>query len=853
MRMLIAVLVSVSLLLGAASAAQETQGGPTKKKVVAGERYRKGGLYRFLFGSSHRDLWTTPFEVEVLDLATFGGGLTATRIVGHGQSKGLAFKGADGRLYTFRPLLKDPSGLLPVELRETFAKGFVQDQMASGHPAGHVVVPPLLKAASVIHNEPRLVMMPDDPSLGEFRSDFKGVVGDIEEFGGSPGIVAAEENIDGEEMWKRLRASPSVRVDSRAYLAARLVDQLVGDWDRHRNQWRWAKVAGKDAWQPIPEDRDQALVKFDGFVISLLRPGLPLLVNFGEEYSNLEGLTFDGWDVDRRLLADLEKPAWDEVAAAVKAGITDAVIEEAVRRMPAEYFAKDGARTIKALKVRRDGIPRQADKFYRFLAKQVDVFATDAHEKVEVKRADNGDVAVSVSASDASAPYYRRVFHPGETSEVRLLLFGGNDRVVTQGPTKGPLVRVVGGDGADVVDDSASGGTRVSDSGSEDQVLKGRGTKWDRRAYVAPPPNRSGEWIPPRDWGRRRVPMLRLTGGSDVGLVINWGLVSTGYGFRKWPYSDQERFKVGFSSALKSFRGVYEGDYRFENSRLRAGMTALASGYSIVRFYGLGNETVATVPDKDYRIEHDEFVFAPRLTMPLGRLEVSLEPIVKYTTTEPKKNPVFASGVPAVSTKSIGQVGAGFRLDADTTDKPAWPSRGIRFVSGGHVYPSAWSLDDTFSEIHGDVQAYLSPSVLGRITLALKGGGKRVWGDNVPYFESAFLGGRSLTDATGLTEDAAIVRGLRPQRYAGDGVLYGSAELRLSLGNAFVLVPGEIGILGFYDTGRVYLKGQTSNKWHHGAGGGLWFASPNRRNSVSLVVAKSEKRTAFYLRTGVAF
>ena len=46
----------------------------------------------------------------------------------------LALKGADGRSYTYRPLLKDASGLLPVELRESKARDFVIDQMHGAYP-----------------------------------------------------------------------------------------------------------------------------------------------------------------------------------------------------------------------------------------------------------------------------------------------------------------------------------------------------------------------------------------------------------------------------------------------------------------------------------------------------------------------------------------------------------------------------------------------------------------------------------------------------------------------------------------------------------------------------------------------
>ena len=93
-----------------------------RRTVVAGERYKKGGFHRFLLGAEYRDLWTMPVSLEVLDLDRFAGGLKAVGVLGHGQTQALALDGADGNSYTFRPILKDPSGLLPVELRETLAR-----------------------------------------------------------------------------------------------------------------------------------------------------------------------------------------------------------------------------------------------------------------------------------------------------------------------------------------------------------------------------------------------------------------------------------------------------------------------------------------------------------------------------------------------------------------------------------------------------------------------------------------------------------------------------------------------------------------------------------------------------------
>src|SRR5262245_41375571 len=478
---------TVVVFLAAGPAPAEEKKSVPEGSVVIGPQFKAGGIHRCLWGSDYRDLWTTPVRIEVLDLRSFAGGLTPTRILGHGQTQALGFKGADGKDYTFRPVVKDPVGLLPEELRETVARDVLLDQMASGHPAGHVIAPGVLEPAGILHTEPRLFVMPDDPALGDFRKQFANVVGDLEMWGGSKGFAGTTKTIDGEEMWKELRKGPEVRVDSRAYLKARLVDQVIGDWDRHRDQWRYGQVPGKERWQPIPEDRDQAFARFEGFAPALLRPQLPMLVKYGPKYSNLKGLTFDGWDVDKRFLADLERPVWEEVAKELKGELTDAVLEAAARRMPPEYFAKDGARLVAGLKGRRDALVEQADRFYRFINREVDVFATDQHEKIEARRFDNGDLELTMSAGEA-APYFHRRFEASTTKEVRLYLYGGNDKVVvTGGRHGGVLLRVIAGDGEDVLDDSQGGGTRFSAATAQARVTKGPGTHWDRRPYEEPP------------------------------------------------------------------------------------------------------------------------------------------------------------------------------------------------------------------------------------------------------------------------------------------------------------------------------------------------------------------------------
>ena len=94
--------------------------------VVAGEGYDAGGLHRMIFGQAYRDLWGMPIEVPLLDLEKDAGGLTPLMVVGRLQTVGLAFRGADGRSYTFRGVHKDLVRALPEELRETVLQNAVR-------------------------------------------------------------------------------------------------------------------------------------------------------------------------------------------------------------------------------------------------------------------------------------------------------------------------------------------------------------------------------------------------------------------------------------------------------------------------------------------------------------------------------------------------------------------------------------------------------------------------------------------------------------------------------------------------------------------------------------------------------
>lgn len=828
-------------------------------RVAAGERYRARSLFRLLLGSDYRKLWVKPLKLGFLDLKTEAGGLTPVMRVGGHQTKGLAFMGADGRSYTFRGVDKDPTAVLPPYLEGTIADRLAQDQISSSHPAAPVVVGPIMEAAGVLHTKERLVIMPDDPALGEFRAEFAGLLGTLQEYptpvsDTSPGIIGATEILNYIEMWERLEASPTDRVDSRAFLRARLADLFIGDWDRHRKQWRWAKIPGKHLWQPLPEDRDQAFCRYDGLFLFIARYSFPFILNFGEKYSGIEGMTFGGWDLDRYLLTDLERPAWEAVATNLKARLTDSVIEKAVQRLPPEYYLLDGARLESDLKKRRDYLLEVADRYYHHLAREVDIHMTDQEELAEVVQIDDNTTEVRISLrpadgdNSAPTPYYQRRFHRDETREIRLYLRGGDDKVISRGGQRNRIIfRVIGGPGQDTVDDSKGGGLRISDSTGKLKMIPGPGTILDKRKYVPPPANPRAPWAPPRDWGQRTIPVLWFGGGPDVGAFLGAGFSTKIYGFRRHPFSSHHTVRAGYATIPKRFRVDYQGEFHLENSGTFFNVSARASGFEILRFYGFGNETSSEGPDDFYKVEQEQYSLNFSLMVPLAdSLFFSVGPTWKHSSTNLEHDRLIRATRP-YGTEEFNQLGIRTGLHFEKKNYPIGATRGLLISLEGRYFPKFWSVKSGFGDVRGYASAFLTASSIPlEPTLALRIGGKKVFG-TYPFQEAAFIGGG------GLTGTGSTVRGFRAQRFSGDSALYGNLELRFRLSDIYLFLPGEMGLFGLGDVGRVFLDGEKSNKWHSAVGGGIWFTFLERRYAFSIAVAKSDERTGLYVRSGFSF
>lgn len=798
-------------------------------------------VYKSIWGDRYRELYGTRVEAPVAFLDTLYGGLTVERAGGGHQTRSLRLTDSEGRDYNMRALEKSAVQFLqtvafkdtPVETKfeKTLAEDVIRDFYTSAHPYAFLAIPTLSKAAGLYYTNPKLYYVPKQKALGDYNSEYgdelymiverpeEGWIG-YEPFGNPDHDIESTSGV-----FERLRRDEKYRLDERAYIRARIFDMLVGDWDRHEDQWRWAEFEdeeGNHTFRPIPRDRDQVFSNFDGAFFNTLRGITGFANQFAVYDDNIEDIKWfnsAAVGLDRSLIQNVDRDEWLRQANFIQEQVTDEVIEEAFSKLPKETLGESTDNIIRNLKARRENLIDITERYYAYFAKIAIISATDKDDHIDIERLPEEKTRVTIyriKDGQKADLVSNRTYESKYTEEMWIYGLDDDDFFEVFGENQGEIkIRIIGGHNNDIYRIKNGKNVKVYDHESLPNTVVERGGAdfnftdnyevnvfdKDRRIYT------TSAILPAVGYNP--------DDGFQIGLSANY----TKYGFRRNPFTAQHRLRGGYYFATQSFDLRYQGEFAHIFGRFNFLLGAHFTNPSYTRnFFGMGNETENFEEElgKDYnrvRLSRIGGEAGIAKQNPFGRyyeLVASFEGVQVEESPDRYISEVYADNPDFYKRQYFAGLEGRFRYES--YDNILNPTNGMKFqlLAGGKLNTS--ETENFYGYLNPYLGFYRAVSRNRKIVVHSRVNAELNWGDDFEFYQAATLGG------------AEHLRGYREERFTGEKAFVWGTDLRYSFDQFKTsFVPVQIGVFTGYDVGRVWLDGEDSDIWHDSYGGGFWI------------------------------
>ena len=841
---------------------------PSVKTVTmaAGKQFKASAWKQLWWGKHWRPEWLVPVTFNVFDIDTTAGGLTPLKRGGGHQTKSLRLLSKDGKEYTLRTMDKDLEVLIPEEFKKSFINDIANDQISTAHPYGPLAISKLTESIGCMHTNPVIVFVPDEPHLGEFRSDFANKLCLFEERPSGDGWEMtpltnyANDVVNSDKLFLKLQDDNDRKVNQKEFLKIRFLDMLINDWDRHPDQWVWTgyKKNGKTSYIPFARDRDQGFSKTDGFLLYFLsRPWMiRSLRNLDANVKDVAGVNLTAISLDKEFTNELTKEDWLTTIQSLQKSLTDSVIHQALIQMPKDIYDMSGSYIEKRLRQRRDNMKTYGTKYFNIINKKITIAGSDKKEIYTINKIDNNTTEITIQKSGkketSGDTLFHRKFTHDLTKEINIYSLGEDDRFVYKGQAKNKIfLRTIGGDGKDNFSDSTAGSgngkrTRLYDTKDNGSAvtnnfrLKSTNdtsyTNFRRRTFKY-------------DWWK---PTIVPNYNPDDGFILGLADTYRKQGWHKTPYAWEQTIGGTVAAGTGAVGIYYKGIFKQAIGKWDIQLAAsLKAPKFVLNYYGYGNETPLNKVEgkKYYRVRSSGFLVTPAITREWKNNSFNggiFYESVKVDSTEKK----YITQQPTVidqyffSTKQFS--GAKISYTYSSIGRQKNPELGFGFHLGASYTVNLENTKRDFFNFNGYAKTYLP--IFKGLVFAHRTGFATNTGDKYEFYQANAVGGSD------------NLRGYWRTRFTGQTSFYQNTELRLQVAKLKgYFFMGKLGVFGFFDDGRVWVKNDpsvpfssTSNKMHIGYGGGIYFV-PFNMLALNISYAVSDEVNVFAIRTGFFF
>jgi hypothetical protein len=811
--------------------------------IYTKEETDKSSFFESVWGDHYRDVYSTKIKAKVATLDTLYGGLEVVRKGGGHQTRSLRLRTKDGKELNMRALRKSATQYLQTvlfkdtyvqdEFEKTKIEGLILDFYTAAHPYAFAVVPDLSNAAKIYHTNPKLFFIPKHESLGEYNEEYGDELYIIEErpeenytdernFGYADDIESTHDIIE------KVREDEKYKIDENAYVRARLFDMLIGDWDRHQDQWRWAQFDMEDGdkyFRPIPRDRDQVFSNFDGALLDVMKiisGSTKQLQVYDEELKDIEWMNSAGIKLDRVLIQKADKEIWIEQAKFLQEHLTDEVIDIAFSKVPEAVQDKTLEDIKKKLKGRRINLQDIATRYYNYLNELVILTGTDKDDYIEVTRTGEKETHVKISRiidGEKGEILVDKTYNRDITNEIWIYGLDDKDIFEVSGKANNLIyTRLIGGQDNDTYIIKNGRRIKVYDHKSKKNTVqenKGAQIKFTDIYNL-------NLFDFNKNIVKTSIITPRMGFNPDDGFQLGVSFVKTVKGFQRNPFSQQHRFKGGYFFATSGFALNYDGEFAniLQDWNLHVAGTFTSQNFTN-NFFGYGNETVNN--DEELDLDYNRVktgIYAAKIgIIKKGSFgsDYGFRTIfegIEIEETEGRFISEFAPTINADFYKRRFFGGLEAQYNYKSFDNAINPSRGMTFMLNIGGKTEFKDTKNTYGFINSDLGFYNALTLDRKLVLKTEVSTQIRVGDELVFYQAANIGGNN-----GL-------RGFRTERFTGKNSFVGSADVRYSFPSLKTnILPLQIGIFVGADVGRVWQKNENSDKWHNDYGGGFWITA----------------------------
>ncbi|WP_435414511.1 metallophosphoesterase [Polaribacter aestuariivivens] len=812
----------------------------------------KGQVFSLLWGKRYRKYFGKKISAPTVSLDTLFGGLKPVRKGGGHQSKSLRLVDKEGREYVMRALRKNATQYLQAvafkdqyvegQFKKTYTEDLLLDVFTGSHPYAPFTIEKLAEAIDVYHTKPILFYVPKQPQLGEFNAYFGDELYMIEArtadgHGDKANFGFSNEIISTDDLRKNLAKDEKYQLDEASYIRARLFDMLIGDWDRHQDQWRWAEFEEKDRviYRPVPRDRDQAFSVFgDGILMSLLTKTIPALKgmrSYEEDIEKPEQFSLSAYPLDMRFIRESDKKIWDKQVAIIQNQITDSVIENAFAKFPKEVVGKTTENIKKKLKGRRKNLKKISDKYFNFLNSFQVITGTNKDDWFEMERFPNGDTRITVyriKDGKKADIVHNRTYNQKITKEIWIYGLDDDDVFVLNGKNGNKTIKlkIIGGLNNDIYKINNKQNVKVYDQKTKKNTFK---TKNIHKKLTDDYNTNTYNYKKLKNTTNLISPAIGFN--PDDGVKLGVKNTYQANNFERNPFTRQHIVAAYYYFATGGYEITYDGEFAHILDKLNLGIDAEFNSANYAKnFFGYGNNSynpqADDLQDRDYnRVKIGKLKLGTFLQYrgDLGA-QIKLSTSFEQFDVERTENRFLETQLP--ETSRVFRAQKFFNTEASYyyhhSDNPSFPTLGVEFNALlGHTRSLNSTRNFSYATTSLAVTHKLIPN--GKLVLASKVDGHFIFGNDFEFYQAATIGGNE-----GL-------RGYRNERFTGKNAFYHTTDVRYNISNLrTAILPINLGVFGGFDYGKVWgtpnnlmVTPMESNTPNTSYGGGFFINAAN--------------------------